>query len=118
LEAIAAMRRAEPGITLIAKPNAGMPRVESLGQVIYDVTPEIMAEYGLKFAAQHVKILGGCCGSTPAHLKALKAVVQNYQPPPLAEILALGQAQSGNGDRAPSDPDQRERRQSRRRARV
>ena len=115
LEAIAAMRTAEPDITLIAKPNAGMPRVESMAEVIYDVTPEIMAEYGLKFAAQHVRIIGGCCGSTPAHLKALKAATRDFQPPPLAEVIAQNRSQATNGNGQVNL--RRERRRSKRRAR-
>lgn len=96
LEAVVAMRLAEPEITLIAKPNAGMPRMENITEATYDVTPELMAEYGLKFADQHVKILGGCCGSTPAHLRALKKALEGYQPPPLAKVLAQHQAATNN----------------------
>ena len=71
LTAIEAMRQAVPEATLIAKPNAGLPRVEDDGAAVYDVTPEIMADYALKFAGQDVKIFGGCCGSTPAHIRAV-----------------------------------------------
>ncbi len=70
LEAVRAMREAEPGATLMAKPNAGLPRGEG-DTLQYDVTPEIMADYALRFAALGVKILGGCCGSTPEHIRAI-----------------------------------------------
>ena len=73
LTAIEAMRQAVPEATLMAKPNAGLPRVEDDGAAVYDVTPETMAEYALKFAGQDVKIFGGCCGSTPAHIRAVAA---------------------------------------------
>jgi 5-methyltetrahydrofolate--homocysteine methyltransferase len=69
LEAIRQMREALPEATLMAKPNAGLPRMEG-SESVYDVTPEIMAEYAEKFAALDVKIFGGCCGSTPGHIRA------------------------------------------------
>ena len=64
------MHQAVPEAILVAKPNAGLPHADG-GDLVYDVTPEIMAEYALKFTAEGVKIFGGCCGSTPAHIKAI-----------------------------------------------
>lgn len=92
LVAITAMRRAAPEVTLIAKPNAGLPRVEKGTEAVYDVTPEIMAEYALKFGAQRVKMLGGCCGSNPAHIQAVKTALKDFEPPSLEEVLAQSQA--------------------------
>ncbi len=71
LTAIREMRQAVPEAVLMAKPNAGLPRAADDGQSVYDVTPETMAAYALQFAAEAVKILGGCCGSTPAHIRAV-----------------------------------------------
>jgi len=117
LTAIAAMRTAAPEVTLIAKPNAGLPRMEDTIEAVYDVTPKIMADYSLKFAAQHVKIFGGCCGSTPEHIKALKLTLAHFQPPPLEEVLAQNQAVlvNGNGHDKSQPNDRRERRRIRRR---
>ncbi len=98
LKALTAMRTAAPEATLIAKPNAGLPRMESGEEAVYDVTPEIMAEYALKFGTQHVKMLGGCCGSNPSHIAALKAALTNFEPPPLAEVLAANRAASEAAD--------------------
>lgn len=73
LAAIEEMRAAEPDMVLIAKPNAGLPRLaQTSGQkkAVYDVTPEVMGEYALKFKELGVKIFGGCCGSTPEHIRA------------------------------------------------
>ncbi len=75
LEAIRAMRAAVSDATLMAKPNAGLPHTED-GELVYDVTPEVMANYALKFAALGVKIFGGCCGSTPAHIRAVAEVLR------------------------------------------
>ena len=55
---------------MMAKPNAGLPH-EKNGESIYDVTPDVMAEYALRFADLGIKIFGGCCGSTPEHIRAI-----------------------------------------------
>jgi len=79
LVAITAMRATAPTATLIAKPNAGLPQVEAGGELIYQVTPADMAEYALKFKEQNVKMFGGCCGSTPAHIAAIKQALVEIQ---------------------------------------
>ncbi len=76
LEAIQQMREALPAATLMAKPNAGLPRLEG-GESVYEVTPEIMVDYAREFAALDVKIFGGCCGSTPDHIKAISLALQD-----------------------------------------
>ncbi len=76
LAAIQEMRAAVPQAVLMAKPNAGLPHIEKTAQdkpseIVYDVTPEVMAEYALKFKDVGVKVFGGCCGSTPDHIQAI-----------------------------------------------
>jgi len=78
LEAIHKMREAVPEATLMAKPNAGLPH-EKNGESIYDVTPDVMAEYALRFADLGVKIFGGCCGSTPEHIKAVAKALRKAE---------------------------------------
>ena len=68
--AVAKMHEAAPQAALIAKPNAGYPRMEGR-KVVYDATPEDMAEYAKKFVALGARVVGGCCGSTPEHIKAI-----------------------------------------------
>jgi 5-methyltetrahydrofolate--homocysteine methyltransferase len=71
LTAVQAMREAYPDARLMAKPNAGLPHAED-GELVYDVSPEVMAEYAQRFAEEAgVKIFGGCCGSTPDHIRAV-----------------------------------------------
>lgn len=70
LAAIQSMRQAAPDAILMAKPNAGLPHISG-NNTVFDVTPEIMAEYSLKFREAGVKIFGGCCGSTPEHIRAV-----------------------------------------------
>ena len=75
LTAIQEMREAVPEAVLLAKPNAGLPQTDGT-DLVYDVTPEIMAEYAKKFAAAGVKIFGGCCGSTPEHIRAIAETIK------------------------------------------
>lgn len=74
LTAIQVMKNTQDGILLMAKPNAGLPSLEN-NQSVYDVSPEIMAEYSNRFLEAGVRIFGGCCGSTPEHIKAIKNVI-------------------------------------------
>lgn len=76
LAAIQELRRALPAATLIAKPNAGLPRLVG-GDAMYDVSPQTMAEYALKFAEAGVKIFGGCCGSNPEHIRAIARALKD-----------------------------------------
>ncbi|CAM3009827.1 5-methyltetrahydrofolate--homocysteine methyltransferase [Paracoccus aminovorans] len=56
---------------LIAKPNAGVPRYQ-YGGLVYDATPEVMAEFAVLARDMGIRIVGGCCGTTPAHLAAMR----------------------------------------------
>ena len=60
-----------------AYPNAGLPN--AFGQ--YDETPEFMAEQIKEYAEKGlINIIGGCCGTTPPHIKAIADLVKNYEP--------------------------------------
>src|SRR5438094_756580 len=62
---------------LSVQPNAGKPRnVE--GRNIYLGSPEYMASYAKKFVQYGVRIAGGCCGTTPQHIKAIRTAVQGH----------------------------------------
>jgi 5-methyltetrahydrofolate--homocysteine methyltransferase len=64
---------------LVFQPNAGMPELCS-GITCYPALPETMAEYAVKFAREGVNIIGGCCGTTPEHLKAIVKAVKRIKP--------------------------------------
>jgi methionine synthase I (cobalamin-dependent) len=64
------MKVTSPEAVLVAKPNAGVPRLVQ-GRTEYDARPELMADYALRFAGLGVTIIGGCCGSTPQHIAAM-----------------------------------------------
>lgn len=79
LDALVRMRQAGD-IPLSAQPNAGLPQLVE-GRFLYLSTPEYMAEYARRMIRHAgVNILGGCCGTTPAHIRAIKAAVKMLQP--------------------------------------
>jgi methionine synthase / methylenetetrahydrofolate reductase(NADPH) len=65
---------------LSAQPNAGKPR-DVEGRNIYLCSPEYMASYARRFILNGVKIVGGCCGTTPDHIRQIKAAVRALAPP-------------------------------------
>lgn len=74
LDAIERLRQVTTA-PLSAMPNAGMPRnVE--GRNIYLCSPEYMASYARKFVAAGVRFVGGCCGTTPEHIRVMKAAIR------------------------------------------
>jgi methionine synthase I (cobalamin-dependent)/5,10-methylenetetrahydrofolate reductase len=109
LEAIERIRRATER-PLSAQPNAGIPRSIE-GRNIYLCSPEYMASYARKFVNAGVGLVGGCCGTTPEHIKAMKSALRmsdakgktssfpvvterkresSILPPPLAQRSSLG----------------------------
>jgi 5-methyltetrahydrofolate--homocysteine methyltransferase len=70
IEAVKAMKEINPPLPLIAKANAGIPQIVE-GEVVYNGTPELMADYAREVSALGVQLIGGCCGSTPAHIQAM-----------------------------------------------
>ena len=75
-KAISEMAAAKPDdVHLIAQSNAGLPKVGPDGKTQFDATPEIMAAYARKMKALGIRYIGGCCGTTPAHIAAMRAVL-------------------------------------------
>ena len=67
---IETMRGINPNVPLIAKANAGIPKMVGT-QIVYDGTPEVMAAYAVRVRDLGARLIGGCCGSTPAHIRAM-----------------------------------------------
>ena len=65
-------------IPILAKPNAGLPELVD-GNTIYRMTPEEFAEAGVALVQAGAAIVGGCCGTTPAHIKALADAVRGME---------------------------------------
>jgi len=64
---------------LSAQPNAGQPR-DVEGRNIYLCSPEYMASYARRFIMHNVRMVGGCCGTTPEHIRQIKAAVRAMAP--------------------------------------
>ncbi len=74
LTAIEAMRRATT-LPLAAMPNAGMPRAVE-GRNVYLCSPEYMATFARKAVLAGAQIVGGCCGTTPNHIRAMRSAIR------------------------------------------
>jgi 5-methyltetrahydrofolate--homocysteine methyltransferase len=77
-------------IPLIAKPNAGIPKLVS-GKTVFDMSPSAFAGYVPELAAAGINIMGGCCGSTPEHIRemALSAARCKQVPPVITALSAV-----------------------------
>jgi 5-methyltetrahydrofolate--homocysteine methyltransferase len=110
---------AAPDAVVIAKANAGVPRFVS-GAIVYDGTPELMADYARLARDAGARIVGGCCGTKPEHLVAMRAAMTAHEPgarPSLDEVAArLGgfSSPSDGTGAAAADAPTRERRNRRR----
>jgi len=68
------------GVPLSAQPNAGRPR-DVEGRTIYLTSPEYMASYARRFVAHGVRLVGGCCGTTPEHIRQMKSALARTAAP-------------------------------------
>ena len=68
---------------VIVRPNAGLPRIEG-GRTVYDVGPDEFARAMERVMAHGASVLGGCCGTTPAHIERLAALAAGRTPVPRA----------------------------------
>ena len=112
LDVLAALRSARPDTWLSAMPNAGLPtRVD--GQFQYEAGPEYFAAMVPEFLARGARIVGGCCGTTPGHIRAMRQALdlvgadQAAEPaPPEAEAsVEWGVRVSESGGADAADPD-------------
>ena len=67
-------------LPLIAKPNAGLPQVDKEGNTVYSMSPECFGHEMEILIDKGAVILGGCCGTTPAHIEALRGLVSGKVP--------------------------------------
>lgn len=71
---------------LVCQPNAGMPRLVD-GRYFYLASPEYMAEYAKRFIQTGAAMVGGCCGTTPAHTKAMRAAIRALFPRQVERVV-------------------------------
>ena len=84
------MTEARPDAIVIAKANCGVPVVDS-GHVHYSGTPELMADYVRLAVDAGARIIGGCCGTSPEHLAAMRVALDAHtqgRRPSIDDIVA------------------------------
>ncbi|HRJ44421.1 MAG TPA: betaine--homocysteine S-methyltransferase [Caldilineaceae bacterium] len=99
------------GVYLMAQSNAGMPQYNA-GHIHYDGTPEVMADYATKMRNLGVNVIGGCCGTTPVHLRAMRQALDA-----VADQPVVGPPVIGDHTDIENDEERAARRDSRRAAR-
>jgi 5-methyltetrahydrofolate--homocysteine methyltransferase len=119
LRTVLGFRAAGTERPVIAKGNAGIPKYHE-GHIHYDGTPELMARYAVMARDAGAAIIGGCCGTQPEHLRAMRAALETTprgDAPTLEQIAAeLGGFSSGSDGTDGAAPTRD--RSGRRRARV
>ena len=78
----------DPSAVLVAKANCGIPQYVD-GEIRFNGTPELMAEYARLALDAGARIIGGCCGTTPEHLRAMRQTLETYVrgPKPSIEMI-------------------------------
>lgn len=72
--------KAAAHVPLLIKPNAGMPVIADDGTAVYPMGPEEFAQHMLALHTLGADLIGGCCGTTPAYIAALRAVLERSRP--------------------------------------
>ncbi|MEM9144706.1 MAG: betaine--homocysteine S-methyltransferase [Pseudomonadota bacterium] len=117
LRTVMGLTAASPDAVVIAKANAGIPKF-SCGCIHYDGTPELMADYSRLAIDAGARLIGGCCGTKPEHLRAMRAALEAHtkgERPALEAIVErigpFSSASDGTGeDAAPAERPRRRRR--------
>lgn len=94
---IQAMYATNQSYPFVAKSNAGIPEYVH-GHLHYNGTPEVMADYAVKVRNFGARIIGACCGSTPAHIAAMRAALDNA--PIEHQIVATAVAATATPERS------------------
>ena len=76
--------RSACSLPIIVNPNAGLPKTKD-GRTYFDVTPELFAK-SMEEILEYASVVGGCCGTTPEHIKALAGVAFGKSPKPIPEF--------------------------------
>lgn len=84
------LERARPltDLPMSVMPNAGKPRNID-GRNIYMTSPEYMAEYAKRFIQSGAGVIGGCCGTSPDHIRAMRGAIAALSPAPVQQAVAI-----------------------------
>ena len=107
---VLAMTAANPDAIVIAKANAGLPQSHD-GHLHYSGSPELMGRYAALAIDAGARIVGGCCGNTPAHVAAMRRAIDEYQRGPRPDLAAI-EAALGKLAAPPAAKGARRRRRS------
>lgn len=107
LELLEQFVAAAEGTPVSAMPNAGLPQFVE-GRYVYLSSPEYFADFAARAVALGVKVIGGCCGTTPAHIKAMRERLASHLPaeqlPSGAEVRVLEPAVATDGTTDDAEP--------------
>jgi homocysteine S-methyltransferase len=103
LRLLGAFQQAAPGARFLVKPNAGWPEHVG-GRVMFPATPEYFGEYAAALRDAGAHIVGGCCGTTPAHIAAMRAALNAPRPARPVHHLGFSTEAERRDERAPA-PD-------------
>jgi methionine synthase I (cobalamin-dependent) len=78
----------DPAAILVAKANCGIPQFRD-GEIRFNGTPELMAQYACLSLDAGARIIGGCCGTTPAHLRVMRAALEAHVRGPKPDLGAI-----------------------------
>ncbi|HEX4240877.1 MAG TPA: betaine--homocysteine S-methyltransferase [Steroidobacteraceae bacterium] len=78
----------EPTAVLVAKANCGIPQFRD-GQIRFDGTPELMAQYACLSFDAGARIIGGCCGTSPDHLRAMRSALEAHARGPKPDLASI-----------------------------
>ncbi len=119
-ETVLGLTAADPEAIVVAKGNCGIPQYVD-GAIVYDGTPEAMAVYARIVRDAGARIVGGCCGSRPDHVRAIAEALEGYVPgerPTIERVTAeLGAPWAKGGRLTDATPQSIEGEGGRRRAR-
>src|ERR1700730_1002724 len=89
---------------LAVYPNAGYPRYTA-GHYLYPTAPDYLANAAREMAAQGARLIGGCCGTTPAHIAAVAKAIVDLKPVPSKSVRVIAEALRAplRIERAPAD---------------
>jgi methionine synthase I (cobalamin-dependent)/5,10-methylenetetrahydrofolate reductase len=97
LRVLRSMHQAAPTSRLSAMPNAGWPEQVG-GRIMYPANPEYFGEYALAFCEAGARLVGGCCGTSPLHIAAMRLALDRLPEgcsPSLAELTLPSEAEEG-----------------------
>lgn len=103
LRLISVMKQVAPDMPLSAAPNAGWPEQVPGGRVMYPATPDYFEDYARAFLAAGISVIGGCCGTTAAHIRAMRHAIdtpgESHVSVPVVRVVERPEKRSAVADR-------------------